>query len=468
MRPGRSLAAMAATVGSGPGPPGYRPLPVRFRASELAEAAGGRLAGPDVEVDGATVDSRAARGGELFVPVVAARDGHEFVADALAAGAAAYLTARAPAGGTAVVVDDTALALGRLGHAARGRLPDRVVGVTGSVGKTSVKDLLAAVLARRYRTSASPRSFNNELGLPLTLLNAADDAEAVVVELGARGRGHIALLCETARPTVGVVTAVAMAHTELFGSVEEVAAAKGELVEALPPSGTAVLNADDPLVAAMAARTAATVVTFGAGGDVRADGVTVDDELRASLTITSPWGRAGLRLAARGAHQVANALAAAAAALAAGATLEDVAAGLGEAAVSPWRMELLTAPSGAVVLNDAYNANPASASAALRALARLPARRRVAVLGAMAELGAGSAAAHRDVGDLARSLDIRVVAVAAPDYGGEDVADLDGALSALGELGDGDAVLVKGSRVFGLERLAAALVSGRRAEGTIG
>jgi UDP-N-acetylmuramoyl-tripeptide--D-alanyl-D-alanine ligase len=451
---------MPATVGSTPLPAGYRADPVRFRASEVAAAVGGRLAGPDVEVSGATVDSRSVRGGELFVPVVAARDGHEFVPDALAAGAAAYLTARPPVGGTAVVVEDTAAALTRLGAAARARLPDRVVGVTGSVGKTSVKDLLAAVLGRHFRTAASPRSFNNELGLPLTLLDAPDDAEAVVVEMGARGRGHIAALCEVARPTVGVVTTVAMAHTELFGSVEEVALAKGELVEALPPAGTAVLNAANPLVAAMASRTRAAVVRFGDGGDVVAERVTVGDDLRAAFTIVSPWGTVDVRLAARGEHQVANALAAAAAAVAAGVTLDDVAAGLGEASLSPWRMELSTARSGAVVLNDAYNANPASTAAALRSLARLPARRRVAVLGAMAELGEGSAAAHREIGELARSLGIRVVAVGAPEYGGEDVTDPAAALAALGPVGEGDAVLVKGSRVYGLERLAAAVLAG--------
>ena len=434
----------------------------------MAEAAGGDLAGPEVEVDGATVDSRAVRGGELFVPVVAARDGHDFVPAALAAGAAAYLTSRPPVGGTAVVVADTAAALTRLGAAARARLPDRVVGITGSVGKTSVKDLLAAVLARPFRTAASPRSFNNELGLPLTLLNAPADAEAVVLEMGARGRGHIAALCEVARPTVGVVTTVGMAHTELFGSVEEVAVAKGELVEALPPSGTAVLNADQPLVAAMAGRTRATVVRFGAAGDVRAEHVEVGDDLRARFTLVSPWGAVPVRLAARGEHQVANALAAAAAAVAAGATLDDVAAGLSEAAVSAWRMELVTAPSGAVVLNDAYNANPVSTAAALRSLARLPARRRVAVLGGMAELGEGSAAAHREVGDLARSLGVRIVAVGAPDYGGEDVPDLAAALAALGPVGEGDAVLVKGSRVHGLERLAETLVSGGAGAGTQG
>ncbi len=195
------------------------------------------------------------RAGQLFVPIVAGRDGHEFVEAAMAAGAAAYLTARDSLGGTAVVVDDTGRALLDAGRLARTRLAGPVVGITGSVGKTSAKDLLAAVLRRRLRTTASERSFNNELGVPLTLLNAPDDAEVAVIEMGARGPGHIAALCSVAHPTIGLVTRIAPSHTEAFGSIEGIARAKGELVEALPADGTAVLNAFDERVAAMAART---------------------------------------------------------------------------------------------------------------------------------------------------------------------------------------------------------------------
>ena len=222
---------------------------MELRTAELAAAAGGRLEGPDVVVDGATQDSRAVAQGQLFVPIVAERDGHEFIAAALANGAAAYLTHGPIHGGTAIVVPDTAAALQAAGRLARSHLPERVVGVTGSVGKTSVKDLLAAVLARRWTTAASLRSFNNELGVPLTLLNAPGGTEAVVVEMGARGVGHIAELCAIAAPTVGVVTRVAAVHTEVFGTIDEVARAKAELVEALPASGTAVLNAADERVA---------------------------------------------------------------------------------------------------------------------------------------------------------------------------------------------------------------------------
>jgi UDP-N-acetylmuramoyl-tripeptide--D-alanyl-D-alanine ligase len=435
---------------------------VELRVSEVAEATGGRRQGPDAAVDGAAIDSRLVAGGELFVPVVAERDGHDFVPAALAAGAAAFLTARPAASypgveAPAVEVDDTGAALAALGRHARGRLPDRVVGITGSVGKTSVKDLLAAALAARWRTAASPGSFNNELGVPLTLVNAPGGSEAVVVEMGARGIGHIADLCALARPTVAVVTRVAAAHTEMFGGLDDVARAKGELVEALPADGTAVLNAGDARVAAMADRTSAGVVTFGAGGEVRAEDVVLDDDLRPAFRLVTPWGRTAVRLAVRGVHMVDNALAAAAAALVCDVPLAGVAEALGAARLSRWRMDLVTLPSGARVLNDAYNANPASMTAALRALAALPARRRVAVLGRMAELGASSDAEHRAVADLAADLGIDVVAVGAPAYGGETVADLDGAVAALGALGEGDAVLVKGSRVAGLERLVECL-----------
>ena len=433
---------------------------MRMRTSDLADAVGGQLAGPDVVVDGASIDSRSIRPGQLFVPVVAERDGHEFVRAALAAGAAAYLTARPPVGGSAVVVEDTLAALQGAGRHARAQLADEVpvVGITGSVGKTSVKDLLAAVLAVRFRVAANERSFNNELGVPLTLLSVPDDVEAVVVEMGARGIGHIADLAAVARPTVGVVTRVAAAHTELFGTIDDVAQAKGELVEALPYEGTAVLFAGDERVLAMASRARSDVVTFGPGGDVVAEDVVVDDDLRPRFRLVAPAGRAEVQLAVHGLHQVDNALAAAAAALACGLSVDEVATGLATAELSPWRMALATAHGGARILNDAYNANPTSTEAALRSLAQLPAARHIAVLGVMAELGDRSADDHAAIGELARSLGIRVIAVDAPGYGGEDVTDVLDALTVLGRLGPDDAVLVKGSRVAGLERLAALLL----------
>jgi UDP-N-acetylmuramoyl-tripeptide--D-alanyl-D-alanine ligase len=431
---------------------------MELRTAELAAAVGGRLEGPDVVIDGATQDSRAVRAGQLFVPILADRDGHGFIEAAVANGATAYLTSGPTAGATAIVVADTTAALQAAGRLARSRLPDRVIGVTGSVGKTSVKDLLAAVLAERWRTAASLRSFNNELGVPLTLLDAPDGTEAVVVEMGARGVGHIADLCAIAAPTVGVVTRVAAVHTEVFGHIDEIARAKAELVEALPATGTAVLNAGDERVAAMASRTTATVLTYGTGGEVVAEDVVVGDDLQPGFRLTTPWGRVPVHLAVRGVHQVENALAAAAAALVVDVDLPAVAAGLAGASLSPWRMELDTSPDGVLVLNDAYNANPTSVAAALDSLAALPARRRVAVLGVMAELGSHEAEAHAAVGAQARALGIRLVAVGAPAYGAEDVASVEEAVALLSDLGEGDAVLVKGSRVAGLERLAELLL----------
>jgi UDP-N-acetylmuramoyl-tripeptide--D-alanyl-D-alanine ligase len=441
---------------------------VHLALDEIARATGGRVVGPgDRRVDGATMDSRGLRPGQLFVALRGERDGHDFVPDARNAGAGAVLVERQVDDDPAIVVDDTSRGLTALGRHARHRLDEvvvdgrhvAVVGVTGSVGKTSVKDLMAAATSRSRRTAASLRSFNNELGVPLTLLEAHDETEVAIVEMGARGIGHIRDLCETARPTIGVVTAVALAHTEAFGTIEDVALAKGELVEALPAEGTAVLNIRDERVAAMAGRTTAAVLTYGVDqGDVRAQGVVLDDDLRPQFRLATPWGAEEVVLAVRGRHMAENAVAAAAAALAAGAELPKVVQGLAAAQLSPWRMELSVTAAGARVLNDAYNANPTSMLAALDALDDLTAERRTAVLGPMAELGAAADAEHRRVAERADELGIRLVAVDTDAYGGERVKGVDGALAALGRLDAGDAVLVKASRVAGLERLAQRLV----------
>lgn len=411
-------------------------------------------------MSGVSIDSRSVAPGGLFVAVRAERDGHDFVADAVAAGAAACLCERVvDASVPMVVVPDSVAALAQLGSHARNQLGDRVVGITGSVGKTSTKDLAASVLRRRYPTWANQRSFNNELGVPLTLLGAPDDTTATVVEMGMRGLGHIADLCEIARPTMGVVTAVQLVHVESVGGIEQVAMAKRELVEALSAGGHALLNADDPRVAAMANHTDAAVVMFGHGGHVAAEGIVLDDDLRARFRLVSDWGDVDVLVAARGLHQVSNALAAAAVGLVWGVPLDGVAEGLAAAELSPWRMEVGTAKSGATVINDAYNAGPASMEAALRTLALVPAERHVAVLGVMAELGSHSETEHRRIAEVAASLGIRVVAVDQPDYGVDELVDgVDGARAALGSLGPGDAVLVKASRIAGLEVLALQLL----------
>jgi len=438
---------------------------VRFTTSQIAAAAGGQLVSGDADAsaDGASIDTRSLRPGQLFVAVVADRDGHDFVPAAVEAGAAAALVSRPPDPAWSVPlvqVDDTVAGLRGLGRAARDRLDGAVIGITGSVGKTTVKDLARAVIASTRHVHASVRSFNNDLGVPLTLVEAPDDVDAVVVEMGARGIGHIASLCDDVRPTVGVVTHVAMAHNEYFGTIDDIAVGKGEMVEGLAPGEVAVLNAGDARVAPMASRTRASVLTYGVGaGDVRAVDVAIGDDLSLRFRVESPWGAVDVAPAVRGPHQVENATAAVAIGLAVGVPLEAAADGLAAAEVSPWRMEVDRTASGAMVLNDAYNANPMAVRAALDALVAVPARRRVVVLGTMAELGDWKADEHRRVGDLVRSLGIEGLSIAEPDYGLPVVADLDAAVDALGPLGDGDAVLVKGSRVAGLERLAARLLA---------
>jgi UDP-N-acetylmuramoyl-tripeptide--D-alanyl-D-alanine ligase len=425
---------------------------VRFSTTELAARLGGELVGPDVAVTGASIDTRTVLPGQLYVPVVAARDGHEFIGAALDRGVPAYLTAREPVGGTAVVVEDTAVSLLQLGLLARERLQGGVVGVTGSVGKTTTKDLLRHCLASTFVVAASERSFNNELGLPLTLLNAPDDVEWVVLEMGARGAGHIARLADVGRPDAGIVTSVAMAHVEFFGDLEGVARAKSELVAALPPTGVAVLNFDDPLVARMASVSPCPVLSYALGdADVRAETVTMDDELRPRFRLLTPWGAGEVRLALHGIQQVPNALAAAAAALWCGVPFDSVVAALATATGTPLRMEVRRMRGGPVLLVDCYNANPASTEAALRSIAVLPAERKLALLGVMAELGSETEPEHQRVAQLADELGIEVVGYQTALYGRAAVDGADDAVALLRTLGPRDAALVKGSRVARLE-----------------
>ena len=342
-----------------------------------------------------------------------------------------------------------------LAASARRRLAIPVIGVTGSVGKTSTKDLIAAALGATRRITASVRSFNNEQGLPVTILGAPDDTEALVVEMGMRGFGEIRRLCAVASPTIGIVTAVADAHTERVGGIEGVARAKRELVEALPASGVAVLNADDHRVVAMAAYTAAAVVTYGVTGDVRVSRLALDDLARPRFTIESPWGRGIVQLAVSGEHMAFNAAAALATVGIVEGTIDAAIDALATAQVSGMRMEVRRADSGAVIVNDAYNANPDSMRAALRALSQIGTGRRFAVLGVMAELD-DPAAGHREVAEFAANLGITVIAVGTDYYGVTSVGD---PIEVLGEIGVGDAVLVKASRVAGLERIVTALLA---------
>jgi UDP-N-acetylmuramoyl-tripeptide--D-alanyl-D-alanine ligase len=436
---------------------------VRFRASEVAAATRGRLVGPDAELTGAAFDTRTLRPGELFVPLVAARDGHDFIPAAVAAGAAACLTSRpgGSAGVAAIEVADTGDALLALAGWARSRLAVEVVGITGSVGKTSTKDLIAAALAVERRVTANERSFNNEQGMPVTILGAADDTEVLVLEMGMRGIGEIARLAAVARPGVGVVTGVAPAHTERVGGIEGVARAKGELVDALPADGTAVLNADDDRVAAMGRRTAATVVSYGrsATADVRISAVRLDALARPRFEARTPWGDVEVALGVSGAHMAANAAAALAVAGMLGVDVARAAAALGSARLSAMRMQVVPAAGGGVVINDAYNANPTSMRAALDALAAVEARRRIAVLGLMAELD-DPVAAHRDIAAQATRLGVELIAVGTERYGVAPVAPEE-VPEMLGPIPSGTVVLVKASRAAGLEGLAERLVEGR-------
>lgn len=493
------------------------PLPLE----EIARITGARLDGgadPAAVLDGPVViDSRRAGPGGLFAAVAGERaDGHDFAAAAIAAGAVAVLATR-PCGAPALITGNVPAALARLAQEVVARLPQiTIAGITGSSGKTSTKDLTAQLVERLGPTVAPEGSWNNEFGFPLTVLRATRGTRYLVLELAARGAGHIASLCEIAPPRIGAVLNVGHAHTGEFGGIEQVARAKGELPAALPTAaagGVAILNADDPRVMAMAARTEARVVTFGLAAisarptspadpvgpigpagptdpanhsstkapDFAAAGIRLDDLGRASFTLLTPAGSAPVRLSLHGAHHVPNALAAAAIAAELGLGPAETADALAAAtARSGGRMEVRRSPAGVIVVNDAYNANPESVRAALEAVAHMArGRRSFAVLGQMAELGDESRASHEEIGALAAGTGVTGLIVvgkeaepildgalarngAGTEWRGEAISVPDGpaAVAALrGRLADGDVVLVKASHAAGLERVAAQLLS---------
>ncbi len=462
--------------------------------AQIAHVTGGQLRGePDAVVSGEVViDSRRAGAGGLFAAVAGERsDGHDFAAAAVAAGATAVLATR-PVPVPSVLVADVPAALAALARFVVDALPAaRIAGITGSSGKTSTKDLAAQLTERLGPTVAPVGSYNNEFGHPLTVLRADASTRYLVLELSARGIGHIAQLCRIAPPRYGVVLNVGHAHAGEFGGLDQVARAKGELAEALPADGTAILNAGDPRVLAMAARTQARVVTFGpedSGASVRAADVRLDDLGRPSFTLLTPEGPAPVTLRLHGAHNVPNALAAAALARELGLSLETIADGLSAAvARSRWRMEVHQRADGVTVINDAYNANPESVRAAIDALAHLAqchlgqGGRGFAVLGHMAELGDSSQASHEDIGEyaarVAGSLGSGLAALIAvgeeaapllagarrvPCWPGEALAVPDGAAARdvlANRLKPADVVLIKASRAAHLEGVAAELLS---------
>ena len=437
---------------------------MKLLASDLAIAIGGRLVGPDTEIDGATFDSRQVLRHQLFVPIVAERDGHDFIGDALKAGAGAYLTSRPEIveglGGTAIVVDDTARALIDAARWGRTQFPAStvVIGVTGSVGKTSTKDLIVAALSSAKRVVANVRSFNNEQGLPVTILNASLATEVLVLEMGMRGLGQIDDLCRIARPHIGIVTRVGEAHTELVGGIEGVAQAKGELIEALPPQGVAILNADDERVIAMRSRSVAPVLSFGesTSADIRIANLHLDAHGCALFDVSTPSGSATVNLSIPGRHMALNAAAAISVGEALGVNLELMVESLRSASISDRRMQSKTTRNGALLLDDCYNANPTSMAAAIETLAQIPADRKVAVLGIMAEIE-NADKAHADIAQLARANNIDIIAVGTSGYGSTPLT-IDQVIEQLSQCDSSVAILVKGSRVAALERVVDAVI----------
>jgi UDP-N-acetylmuramoyl-tripeptide--D-alanyl-D-alanine ligase len=459
---------------------------IAVTVEEIATVLGAQLSGPGdttAVVTVLTADSRAVSTGALFVALRGEHaDGHDFVAAAAAAGAAAALTRHPVDGALCLVVVDPLVALGQLSRYLVERASARglqVIGITGSVGKTSTKDLLAQVLERAGPTVAAAGNLNNELGVPLTVGRVDEQTKFLVAEMGARGIGHIAYLCDIAPPRVGVVLNVGQAHVGEFGSQGAIARAKGELVEALPSDGWAVLNIDDPLVWSMRRRTRAPALPWSTiqplDDGVWASGLVGDAYGRYSFTLHD--GRddqsESVRLQLTGRHQVANAVAAAAAAAAVGLGLDQIAAGLAAAGPrSRWRMELQDRSDGVTVINDSYNANPDSMRAALTTLVELgrAGRHTWAVLGDMLELGETAADEHAAIGrfaaesgvehlvaigEYASSITGAAVAAGLPSIRAVSVAAKADAVAVVtSDLGPGDVVLVKASRGLALDTVA--------------
>lgn len=442
--------------------------------ADIAAATGGTLdqADPGTRVTAPLLfDSRNVTPGGLFACLPGrTADGHDFAKQAVADGAAAVLATR-PVGAPAVIVPDVLTAMADTAREVASRYSGTVVGITGSAGKTTTKDLLNGILSLAGPTVATPRSFNNEIGFPVTVTQVTAHTQYLVLEMGARGRGHIATLCEIARPTIAAVLGVGSAHAGEFGSREATADAKAEIVRGLPPHGVAVLNADDPLVAPMAGQTKARTMYFGTGdADVRAEDVRIGPDGRSHFTLRHDDDHAPVQLAVHGRHNVTNALAAATIALAAGVPFTRVIEGLSRTELtSGGRMEVLTRPDGVTVVNDAFNASPESVLAALQAMQDIAAgRRMIAVLGEMAELGDEAAAWHNRVGEAAAKTGVAHLVL----VGGEQAEALGTPARTVGIdvhkapagqplapfvgqlLEPGDVVLVKGANALGLEAVA--------------
>lgn len=448
--------------------------------TEVAACCGGSVFGAgDTWVSApADVDSRSVLPGGLFVAVAGENvDGHDFAESALTAGAAAVLCS-SRVNGPCVVVDDVIGALGKIARAVIDRLDKlRIVAVTGSQGKTTVKDLLGHALAPLGSVVTPVGSFNNELGVPLTALRVTEETRHLVIEMGARGIGHIQRLCHITPPDLSVVLNVGTAHLNEFGSTDAIAVAKNELVRALDSSGLAILNDDDKQVRAMATQCRGRVVTFGGHGDVGVEDVMLDEVGQLEFHLRWEGNTQALHVPLIGEHHASNVAAASAVALVEGSSLDTLAQSLANAAPdSPMRLARQVSAQGIVVLDDSYNANPESMAAGLRALIALahppgqPRHRACAVLGEMLELGPVGWQAHRDTGLLCQELGVDDVVVVG--HGAVAIADGAGDIAALvsspdeavellkSRLGRGDVVLVKASRASRLERVVDSLLEG--------
>lgn len=438
---------------------------MRITASDVAHITSGRLVGPDCTANGVSFDTRSLANGEMFVAVVAERDGNDFVESARDAGASFALVSRgrSVAGITCVEVDNTTVALAALGHHYRMALSPtvdgRVVGITGSAGKTSTKNLVRAVLSQGFsHVHAAEHSLNNDIGVPVTILNASTDTDALVIEMGMRGFHEIERLCAIASPTIGVVTNIGDAHGERVGGAEGIAKAKGELVESLPIDGTAILNRDGDWFETLRARASCDVLTFGASS--QADLVwavaSVDTTGIATARFTFRGESAVVTPALPGVHMVANAAAAVLVGIACGMNFADACSGIGQEHVESGRMVWLTTATGQRILDDSYNANESSMMAALRVLASAAGERKVAVLGQMAEV-AHPQQAHENIANFAGECGIEILALETTAYGvpSRTVEEIVNVILAEGW----NPILVKGSRSAATERVVHALVN---------
>jgi UDP-N-acetylmuramoyl-tripeptide--D-alanyl-D-alanine ligase len=433
---------------------------MRITASEVALATYGHLIGPDISAVGIAFDSRVLLDQQAFVAIPGIRDGHDFLDDAFGNGApfAIVATGRAVQGKTCVEVTDTVAALAALGQHCRKRLTGtvsgRVVGITGSVGKTSTKDLVRAVLASEFeRTHAPEKSLNNDIGVPITIINAPDNCDALVLEMGMRGFGEIARLCDIAQPAIGVITAIGDAHGERVGGVNGVIRAKAELLNALPNTGTAIVNVDSELVMEAAKETKARHMTFGfsASSDLRCEIVVADDQ--GSMTVRFSHGNDSATgvVPLIGHHMVTNAAAAVAVGVTVGIPLAQCVRALENVVPAPQRMRWITGHRGARILDDSYNANPLSMIAALETVASIDATRRIAVLGLMAEVS-DAAGAHRDIAAACARMHIELLPVDTDVYGSSALS-VEEVLKQLAAIDESVVVLVKGSRVAATERV---------------